>query len=68
VGGLAWETTADSLRSYFLQYGPIEYISVKEGRGFGLVLFRHPNDAEAALKNAGNHMVDHILVEYVSLI
>ena len=65
VGGLAWETTEDSLRSYFRQFGPVAFVLAKEGRGFGLVFFRHPKDAEAALAKAGQHIVDHKSVEYV---
>lgn len=58
VGGLAWETTEDSLRSYFRQFGPLESVMVMEGRGFGFVFFRHANDAETVLKNTGHHFVD----------
>mmetsp|Transcript_15099 Transcript_15099/g.23391 ORF Transcript_15099/g.23391 Transcript_15099/m.23391 type:complete len:460 (+) Transcript_15099:78-1457(+) len=57
VGGLAWETTEDSLRSYFRQFGPIRHVAVKGGRGFAFVRFRNPIDAETALLR-GQHLVD----------
>merc|ERR1711862_271209 len=63
VGGLAWETTEDSLRPYFRHYGPLELVIVKEGRGFGLVFFCHPKDAGTVLKNTGHHIVDQKSVD-----
>lgn len=62
VGGLAWETTEDSLRSYFRKFGPLRHVEVKEGRGFAFVSFRNPNDAETAM-NCPRHLVDHKLIE-----
>ena len=66
VGGLAWQTTEDSLRSYFRRYGPLQSVVVMTGRGFGFVYFRNPGDAEKALQNAGQHFVDNKFVEYVT--
>eukprot|EP00934_Nitzschia_sp_Nitz4_P005263 Nitzschia sp. Nitz4//scaffold105_size73764//1011//3347//NITZ4_005668-RA/size73764-augustus-gene-0.55-mRNA-1//-1//CDS//3329532423//5253//frame0 len=63
VGGLAWQTTADSMRSYFRQYGPLEYVYVMEGRGFGFVFYRHSADAMRVLEKAGYHIVDNKSVD-----
>eukprot|EP00985_Skeletonema_marinoi_P031226 scaffold37057_cov146-Skeletonema_marinoi.AAC.2 len=62
VGGLAWETTEDSLRSYFRQFGPLKHVVVKEGRGFAFVNFRNPNDAETVLA-CPQHLVDQKSIE-----
>jgi RNA recognition motif. (a.k.a. RRM, RBD, or RNP domain) len=63
VGGLAWQTTADSLRSYFKQFGPLEHVHVMEGKGFGFVFFKFHHDAEKALEKAVQHFVDKKSVE-----
>ena len=63
VGGLVWETTEDSLRSYFKQFGPIVHVLVMEGRGFGFVFYQFHQDAETVLKKAGQHFVDKKSVE-----
>lgn len=63
VGGLAWETTEDSLRSYFLKFGPLSHVIVMYGRGFGFVFFRDPRDANAAMNSVQNHIIDNKLVE-----
>jgi len=63
VGGLAWQTTEDSLRSYFIKFGSLAHVIVMEGRGFGFVFFRKHNDAENVMKMAGQHVVDHRSVE-----
>lgn len=62
VGGLACETTEDSLRSYFRQFGPMRHVVMMEGRGFAFVYFRNPNDAEIALSQ-GRHLVDNKSIE-----
>jgi cold-inducible RNA-binding protein len=55
VGGLAWATTDDGLRSAFERFGPLteaKVISDREtgrSRGFGFVTFEAPGDAAAAL-------------------
>ena len=57
VGGLAWATTNDSLRSAFEKYGPVsDAVVVKDretgrSRGFGFVTFEEEHDADEALKN-----------------
>jgi RNA recognition motif-containing protein len=63
VGGLAWQTTEHSLRSYFKQFGPLEHVLVMEGRGFGFVFFSSHHDAEKAIKKTGQHVVDNKSVE-----
>lgn len=63
VGGLAWQTTEDSLRSYFKQFGPISHVVVLQGKGFGFVHFRHADSVEAVLKPPKNHVVDLKVVE-----
>ena len=51
VGGLAWQTTEDSLHSYFRQFGPLEKVVVMHGRGFGFIFFRNAKDAEEGYGN-----------------
>jgi hypothetical protein len=63
VGGLAWQTTENSLHSYFRQFGPLERVTVMHGRGFGFVLFKEPNDAKGVLKHTEPHMVDKRIIE-----
>lgn len=68
VGGLAWQTTEDSLRSYFKQFGPLAHLVIMEGRGFGFVTFQKPSDAEIVLKKVGRHLVDNKSIEYVRML
>eukprot|EP00579_Thalassiosira_antarctica_P004125 CAMPEP_0201904342 /NCGR_PEP_ID=MMETSP0902-20130614/55946_1 /ASSEMBLY_ACC=CAM_ASM_000551 /TAXON_ID=420261 /ORGANISM="Thalassiosira antarctica, Strain CCMP982" /LENGTH=476 /DNA_ID=CAMNT_0048438425 /DNA_START=48 /DNA_END=1478 /DNA_ORIENTATION=- len=63
VGGLVWQTTEDSLRSHFKQFGPLQNVVVFEGRGFAFVFFRNPDDAERCLNKAGQHFVDNKSVD-----
>ncbi|KAG7344515.1 bestrophin, RFP-TM, chloride channel [Nitzschia inconspicua] len=63
VGGLAWQTTENSMHSYFRQFGPLEKVVVMHGRGFGFVLFKHANDAEGVLKHTEAHIVDKKIVD-----
>ena len=63
VGGLVWQTTEDSLRSHFKQFGPLQTVVVFEGRGFAFVFFCNPDDAERCLDKAGQHFVDNKSVE-----
>ena len=66
VGGLAWQTTEDSLGSYFGQFGALLNVVVMEGRGFGFLRYRNPSDASNVLKNTTKHVVDEKSVEYVN--
>ena len=61
--GLSRDTTTDSLRSYFEQFGEIKDALVKidsqtgQSRGFGFIIFS--NDASTdAVASAGNHTID----------
>uniref|UniRef100_A0A7S3L8A5 Meiosis regulator and mRNA stability factor 1 n=1 Tax=Amphora coffeiformis TaxID=265554 RepID=A0A7S3L8A5_9STRA len=63
VGGLAWQTTEDSMRSYFRQFGPLKQVVVMAGRGYGFLCYQNPEDAKRCLAIAGNHIVDRKLVE-----
>ena len=62
VGGLAWQTTEDSLRSYFRQFGPLKSVVVIPGRGFGFVRFCDSCNAETVLES-NDHKVDEKLVD-----
>lgn len=60
VGGLAWATTNDSLRSAFEKYGAISDVNVIKdretgrSRGFGFVTYEEEQDADEALKEMNN--------------
>ncbi|CAA7392989.1 unnamed protein product [Spirodela intermedia] len=66
VHGLGWETTVDTLASFFRQYGVIEDSNVVcdkvsgKSKGYGFILFKHRTGARRALKNPqkkiGNRM------------
>ncbi|KAB8268821.1 hypothetical protein BDV30DRAFT_199809 [Aspergillus minisclerotigenes] len=64
IGGLAWHTTDESLRSGFEKYGAVEEaIVVKDrdtgrSRGFGFVRFSSEADAEAAAQEMNNQEFD----------
>ncbi|XP_019622764.1 PREDICTED: RNA-binding protein Musashi homolog 2-like isoform X12 [Branchiostoma belcheri] len=55
IGGLSWQTTADSLREYFCKYGEIKECMVmkdpvtRRSRGFGFVTFRDPASVDKVL-------------------
>lgn len=54
VGNLNWETSWQNLKDYFRSAGDIERadIASKDGRskGFGIVKFHHPRDAQRAIQ------------------
>ncbi|XP_076840612.1 heterogeneous nuclear ribonucleoprotein A1b isoform X2 [Brachyhypopomus gauderio] len=68
IGGLSFETTDDSLRSYFEQWGTLTDCVVmkdpnsKRSRGFGFVTYSNVDEVDAAM-NARPHKVDGRLVE-----
>ncbi|KAF4078580.1 hypothetical protein AMELA_G00200640 [Ameiurus melas] len=68
IGGLSFETTDDSLRSYFEQWGALTDCVVmrdpnsKRSRGFGFVTYSCVEEVDAAMK-ARPHKVDGRLVE-----
>ncbi|XP_051961412.1 LOW QUALITY PROTEIN: heterogeneous nuclear ribonucleoprotein A1b [Xyrauchen texanus] len=68
IGGLSFETTDDSLREYFEQWGTLTDCVVmkdpntKRSRGFGFVTYSSGNEVDAAM-DARPHKVDGRLVE-----
>uniref|UniRef100_A0A8B9J687 Heterogeneous nuclear ribonucleoprotein A1b n=1 Tax=Astyanax mexicanus TaxID=7994 RepID=A0A8B9J687_ASTMX len=68
IGGLSFETTDDSLRAYFEQWGTLTDCVVmkdpnsKRSRGFGFVTYANVEEVDAAM-NARPHKVDGRLVE-----
>lgn len=68
IGGLSFETTDDSLRAYFEQWGALTDCVVmkdpnsKRSRGFGFVTYANVEEVDAAM-NARPHKVDGRLVE-----
>mmetsp|Transcript_27016 Transcript_27016/g.48048 ORF Transcript_27016/g.48048 Transcript_27016/m.48048 type:complete len:133 (+) Transcript_27016:97-495(+) len=64
VGGLHWQTTEDSLRSYFKQFGPLKSVVMIDGRGFGFVVYKNAVDAQRCLLNKPRgHAVDNKIVD-----
>ena len=63
VGGLSWQTTEDSMKEYFSQFGPVVEAMVmrdpatKHSRGFGFVTFAGPECLEK-VSQAGPHNLD----------
>ncbi|EXB75352.1 RNA-binding protein 24 [Morus notabilis] len=63
VGGLAWETPTDEMRSYFEQFGDIlEAVIITDkntgkSKGYGFVTFRDPESARRACANP-NPVID----------
>ncbi|XP_038624062.1 DAZ-associated protein 1-like [Tachyglossus aculeatus] len=57
VGGLNWNTTQETLRNYFTQYGEVvDCVVMKDkatnqSRGFGFVKFKDPNSVVTVLAN-----------------
>ncbi|XP_051517456.1 heterogeneous nuclear ribonucleoprotein A1-like isoform X3 [Myxocyprinus asiaticus] len=68
IGGLSFETTDDSLRAYFEQWGTLTDCVVmkdpntKRSRGFGFVTYSNGSEVDAAM-DARPHKVDGRLVE-----
>lgn len=64
VGGLAWGTDDNGLRSYFEQCGTVEeakVISDREtgrSRGFGFVTFENESDAQNAIQQLNGTELD----------
>ena len=56
VGGLSWETTDESLRAKFEEFGSVEdavvlkFRDTGRSRGFGFVTFQNTEEAEAAIE------------------
>ncbi|KAG9062923.1 hypothetical protein KI688_004520 [Linnemannia hyalina] len=64
IGGLSWNTTDESLRQGFEQFGQVnDAIVVKDretgrSRGFGFVTFAEDSAADAAIENLNNQEFD----------
>ncbi|CAO3639457.1 unnamed protein product [Mucor hiemalis] len=64
IGGLSWNTTDDSLREAFSQYGEVvDAIVIKDretgrSRGFGFVTFSSPEEANAAVDALNDNELD----------
>ena len=67
VGGLSWQTTEESLRYHFEQYGPVVTVEVMKDRatgdprGFAFVVFEE--DATIELVVASAHEINHKVVD-----
>eukprot|EP01134_Creolimax_fragrantissima_P007802 CFRG7802T1 len=68
IGGLSWETTKESLTSYFSKYGDIVEAVImmtpggERSRGFGFLTFADPASVQKVL-NDGPHMIDDRTVD-----
>jgi RNA recognition motif-containing protein len=64
VGGLSWDTTDESLRGAFEQYGTVsEAVVITDrdtgrSRGFGFVSFEAPEDADKAVEGLNGTSLD----------
>ncbi|XP_070203767.1 RNA-binding protein Musashi homolog Rbp6-like [Littorina saxatilis] len=63
IGGLSWQTSPETLRSYFEKYGEIKETMVmkdpatKRSRGFGFVTYKESSSVDKVLAN-GPHCID----------
>ena len=68
VGGLSWQTTEESLRFHFEQFGPVAHVDVMKDRvtgdprGFAFVVFRDPATIDLVM-NEGKHEINHKIVD-----
>jgi cold-inducible RNA-binding protein len=64
VGGLAWGTSSEALKTAFSQYGEIEDAIVLtdretgRSRGFGFVTFKNPPDGDRARTEMNGQQLD----------
>ena len=65
VGGLAWESTEETIKQYFEQFGVVENVNLKRSkedpskhRGFCFVKFASPESAAAVLEQRSPHYLD----------
>lgn len=69
VGGLSWQTTEESLRYHFEQYGPVASVEVMKDRntgdprGFAFVVFSSTDTVDLVMKDVGRHEINHKLVD-----
>lgn len=70
IGGISWETSEDRLRDYFQSFGEVlEAVIMKDratgrARGFGFIVFAHPNVAERVVFL--KHVIDGKIVSFLS--
>jgi RNA-binding protein Musashi len=68
VGGLSWQTTEDSLRYHFEQYGPVLSVEVMKDRatgdprGFAFVVFTKEETVDLVMAE-GRHEINHKVVD-----
>jgi hypothetical protein len=68
VGGLSWQTTEESLRWHFEQYGPVASVDVMKDRvtgdprGFAFVIFQDGATVDLVMAEA-NHEINHKIVD-----
>lgn len=68
VGGLSWQTTEESLRYHFEQYGPVVSVEVMrdrntgDPRGFAFVVFKDIETVDLVMKEA-RHEINHKIVD-----
>jgi RNA-binding protein Musashi len=69
VGGLSWQTTEESLRWSFEQYGPVVSVEVMrdrntgDPRGFAFVVFQDQATVDLVMQDKGKISVNHKLVD-----
>eukprot|EP00980_Cylindrotheca_fusiformis_P003131 scaffold721_cov131-Cylindrotheca_fusiformis.AAC.21 len=67
-GGLSWQTTEESLRWHFEQYGTVASVDVMKDRvtgdprGFAFVVFEDANTVDLVM-NEGKHEINHKVVD-----
>lgn len=68
VGGLSWQTTEETLRYHFEQYGEVVSVEVMrdrntgDPRGFAFVVFKEDPTVELVMKNLP-HEINHKVVD-----
>jgi RNA-binding protein Musashi len=68
VGGLSWQTTEETLRYHFEQYGPVVSVEVMRDRdtgnprGFAFVVFKEDSTVELVMSNLP-HEINHKIVD-----
>ena len=68
VGGLSWQTTEETLRYHFEQYGEVQSVEVMrdrntgDPRGFAFVVFKADETVDLILRNKP-HEINHKVVD-----
>jgi len=64
VGGISWQSTEESLQTYFEQYGPVESVEIMRDRttgnprGFAFIHLTLPATADNIISLKKNHIID----------